>query len=286
MLDLVLDTLLDLLKLLPFLFLTYLLLEFLEHWAEERSLQLIRRKDAWAPFAGAALGLVPQCGFSASAAGLYAQRLISVGTLVAVFLSTSDEMLPVMISEGAPAMLMLRLLAAKFVCGAFVGLLLDRLLPRFASTEDHVDIHATLCEPEACGCEEGSVLRSALRHTISTAAFILVISFLLNLLIHFIGTERLAGLILNRAVLGPLIAAAVGLIPNCAASVLLTELYLSGAMSAGALLAGLLSAAGLGILVLFRVNRRKWRENLRILLLLYLAGVCFGILCDLLHIVF
>jgi len=285
MLDVLLDTALDCLKLLPFLFLTYLVLEFIEDKTADFTQKLVRRAGMWGPFAGSALGLLPQCGFSAAAADLYSQRLVSAGTLLAVFISTSDEMLPLLISESAPAALIAKVLATKFVAGIAVGLLVDRVLHLFPRDRGPVDVHA-MCEKEGCGCEKHGVVVSALIHTGQIAFFIFIFTLALNTIIHFIGEDALKGLILNRPVLGPLLSAAVGLIPNCAASVIITELYLSGAMSTGALISGLATSAGIGLLVLFRTNREHPGENLKLLAVLYAAGAVIGIGMDALGIVF
>lgn len=259
-------------RLLPFLFVAYLIIEWLEHRAGEKTERWLRRAGPYGPIAGALAGVVPQCGFSAVAANLYAGGVISVGTLLAVFLSTSDEMLPILISQQVEASLIIKLLAFKVVVAILVGMVLN-VLWRRRHTPQEKTIHE-LCEQEGCHCENG-VLRSALRHTVMIFLFLLLISFLINLVVEYIGEDTLAGLILNRPVVGQLLAGLIGLIPNCASSVVLTELYLEGGMSAGAMLAGLLSGSGVGILVLFRMNR-KLRENLMILGLLYAIAVVFG----------
>ncbi len=280
MLDIIPDALLDTLKLLPFLYITYLVLEYIEQKAEAGSLKLVRQSGAWGPFVGSALGLIPQCGFSASASNLFAQRLISSGTLVAVFLSTSDEMLPIMITSAAPAGTILKLLAAKVICGIAAGLAADRIFRLCRHDGEKIDLHE-LCREENCGCEEHGIFFSALLHTVQIAGFVLAINIVMGLAIHFIGEENLAGLILNKPVIGPVISALVGLIPNCAASIIITKLYLGGAITAGSMLSGLLSASGLGLLVLFRVNRRAMRDNVKILLYTLICSVVLGILLDL-----
>ena len=285
MTDVILDTLLDTLKLLPFLFITYLVLEIIERKAESGSLKLVRQSGVWGPVVGAALGLVPQCGFSASASNLYAQRLISAGTLLAVFLSTSDEMLPIMISSSAGAGLIFKVLATKLIAGIVVGLLIDKVFRLFRHDGEHVDLHE-ICEQEHCHCDEKGVLVSSILHTLQIAAFILIIIFLLNLVIHYVGEDTLAGIILNRPIIGPLLSAVVGLIPNCASSIVITELFLSGAMSTGAMLSGLLCASGVGLLVLFRINKRHMGENLKLLCTLYVSSVIIGIVFDILRISF
>ena len=285
MLDVIIDTLLDVLKLLPFLFITYLAMEYLEHHSSAKTEKLISEAGAFGPALGALCGIVPQCGFSASASNLYARRLISAGTLIAVYLSTSDEMLPIMISEAAPLPLMLKVLGVKLLCGIVFGYIVDLALGRFFRNGGHTDIH-DMCESAHCHCEERGVLYSAFIHTVQIAGYILVITFVLNMAIHLIGEENLGGLILSQPVIGTLIAAVVGLIPNCAASIVITELFLKGAITTGAMLAGLLVGAGVGLMVLFRVNSKRLADNLKLLGILYVSGVLVGILFDLLRISF
>lgn len=273
MLYVIRETLVDTIKLIPFLFLTYLAMEYLEHRTGEKAQRLIKRAGRLGPVLGGLLGIVPQCGFSTAASNLYAGRVISLGTLLAIYLSTSDEMLPILISEQAPLELILRILLAKAAIGLAAGMMVDILLRR-KQMEEHAHIHE-ICEHEHCHCEKG-VVRSALTHTAQITFFILLVTFVLNLILHFVGGEALAGLILNRPLLGPVLAGIVGLIPNCAGSVIITQLYLQGAMGLGAAMAGLLTGSGVGLLVLFRVNHNK-RENLMILGLLYGIGVLAGI---------
>lgn len=273
MLHVIEDTLLDTLKLLPFLFLTYLAMEYLEHRTGEKAQKLIKKAGRSGPVLGGLLGIVPQCGFSTAASNLYAGRVISLGTLIAIYLSTSDEMLPILISEQAPVELILQILLAKAAIGMAAGLIIDMVL-RKKSQEEQGHIHE-ICEHEHCHCEKG-VFRSALTHTAQIALFILLVTFALNLILYFVGEDALAGLVLNRPLLGPILAGVVGLIPNCAGSVAITQLYLQGAMGLGAAMAGLLAGSGVGLLVLFRVNRNK-KENLKILCLLYGIGVLAGV---------
>lgn len=274
--DSCLDALLDTLKILPFLFLAYLLIEMLEHHAEDKTTEIIHRAGNWGPVLGSALGIIPQCGFSAATANLFAGGLITRGTLIAVFLSTSDEMLPILISKSAPAGLIIKILLYKFTAGMIAGFLIDVIEKRIHTQGSSKELH-DICEQEGCNCEEG-VLRSAVFHTAKIAAFLLVTSFLINVAVELVGEEHLADFILNKPVIGELLAGLVGLIPNCAASVILTELYLQGGMSAGAMLSGLLCGAGVGLLVLFRMNKRFLKDNLITLCLLYFSGVVLGLL--------
>lgn len=275
--DVILDTLIDVAKLLPFLFLTYLAMECLEHKAGDRAEVLIKKAGRFGPVIGGVLGVVPQCGFSAAASNLYAGRVITVGTLIAIYLSTSDEMLPILISEHAPVGMIVPILIAKAVIGMAAGLLIDFSI-RVRGREEHTHIHE-ICEREHCHCEKG-VFRSALSHTVQIAAFILLITFVLNLLLFFVGEDTLAAAISNRPVAGPLLAGLVGLIPNCAGSVVITQLYLEGIIGFGAAMAGLLAGSGVGLLVLFRVNRDR-KKNIQILGLLYGIGVAVGIVMEL-----
>ncbi|MGN0167040.1 MAG: putative manganese transporter [Acetatifactor sp.] len=273
MADIILDALLDTAKLIPFLFLTYLAMEYLEHKTGDSSKKLIQKAGKFGPVIGGVLGIVPQCGFSAAASNLYAGRVITLGTLLAIYLSTSDEMLPILISEQVAAGTILKILLVKACTGIVAGLIIDFVLRR-KGVEEHEHIH-DICEHEHCHCEKG-ILRSAISHTLQIALFILIVSFALNLILHFAGEDALANLVLNKPVLGPVLAGIVGLIPNCAGSVVITQLYLEGAMGIGAAMAGLLTGTGVGLLVLLRVNHNR-RENLKILGLLYTIGVLTGI---------
>lgn len=279
-LDVIADSFIDSVKLLPFLFLTYLVMEYLEHRAGEKMQDIIRRSGKAGPAIGGLLGIFPQCGFSAAASNLYAGRIISLGTLMAVFLSTSDEMLPIMISENAGISMMAKILGVKVLFAVLAGFGIDLVYRR---KEKNMQIEH-LCERHHCHCERG-IWKSALHHTVEIFLYILMISFVLNLIIALIGEEALGALILNRPVFSVLIAALVGMIPNCAASVIVTKLYLGGVLGAGALIAGLLSGTGVGYLVLLRVNDDR-RENLRILLLLYVIGVVSGLAVEILGLVF
>ena len=281
MLEILLDAALDTLKLLPFLFLTYLVLEFIEEKAEQGSLKLVRQSGVLGPILGSLLGIVPQCGFSASASNLFAQRLISAGTLIAVFLSTSDEILPILISSAVSPVTILKILGVKALAGMAAGLLADRLFHLCRHEGERIDLHE-LCEEENCGCEEHGIFLSALLHTLQIAGFVLAVNLLLGIVLHFVGEDTLSNLILNRPVIGPIIAGVVGLIPNCAASIVITELYLQDAMTAGSMMAGLLAASGVGMLVLFRINRRAMKDNVKLLLYTFFSAVLIGIVLDLL----
>ncbi|MBQ0135762.1 MAG: arsenic efflux protein [Oscillospiraceae bacterium] len=283
-LDILIDVCKDTLKLLPFLFLTYSLMEYVEHKAGEKAKKRIARSGYYGPVVGALLGAVPQCGFSAAASSLYAGRVITVGTLMAVYLSTSDEMLPIFISEQVPFLDILKVIGLKVVIGLIAGLMLDFVVryKNKGKKEDGQEIHH-LCEHDHCNCEEEGILKSALHHTLQITVFIFLVSLALSFVIEFVGADSLANFVTNKPVLGELIAGLVGLVPNCAASVVITQLYLSGALSFGAMMSGLLVGAGIGVLVLLRMNEDK-KKSAMIIGILYCFGVVFGILIELLGI--
>lgn len=270
----------DTLKLVPFLFLTYLVMEALEHKAGDKTHAMVKKAGRLGPVVGSLLGALPQCGFSAAASNLFAGRVITLGTLIAIYLSTSDEMLPIMISENVGLPTILGILGIKVIIGMVAGLLIDFII---SGKEEEHHIHE-MCEEENCHCEKG-IWMSALIHTLHITIFILLINFMLELLLESIGEEILAQMLLNKPILGPLLAALVGMIPNCASSVIITRLFLEGALGLGAMMAGLLVNAGVGVLVLFRVNKDKM-ENIKILGLLYVIGVIAGIVLGFLPIQF
>ena len=263
---------------------TYLLMELLEHTTGGKVQNKIKNAGKVGPLWGGLLGIMPQCGFSAAAASLYAGRVITVGTLLAVFLSTSDEMLPIFISESVAPATIIKILGAKVCIAIISGFLAELVYVNvFKKKEKDMDIHV-VCEEEHCSCEDG-VLKSALKHTLKIFVYILLITFILTLVIEMIGEDHLAVVFQNIPVVGEMIAALVGLIPNCASSVVITELYLSGIIGAGAMMSGLLVNAGVGLLVLFRLNR-NWKQNAGIMAALYGFGVVWGVIIELLGIVF
>ena len=283
--DSLLDTIKDTATLMPFLFITYLAMEWLERSTEEQSVALLSRMGRFRHAIAAGIGLVPQCGFSAAAASLYSGGVITAGTLIAVFLSTSDEMVPIFLSSAVPAGTIGKILLAKFVIALVSGIAVDAVA-KTARRWVHADKHIhDLCEREHCGCgdEEGGILRSALVHTLRITAFIFVISLGLSLLVGFLGEDALASLFSGAPLAGTVIAALTGLIPNCAASVAVTQMFLKGILTTGQLMAGLLTGAGVGLLVLFRTNPHH-KENLAILSALFALGVFWGSLIDLLGI--
>lgn len=267
----------DTIRLVPFLFVTYLIMEFIEHKAGKKAEASIIRAGKVGPVIGALLGALPQCGFSAAASTFYAGRVITLGTLLAVFLSTSDEMIPMLIAVQAPIDFILMTLGLKVFIGFVVGLMIDFVTRRFVAHDESLQIH-DLCAKERCHCSaDSSILKSALKHTVQVTLFIFVITLVLGGIIEMVGEETLAHFMAASPILSVFAASIVGLIPNCAASVAITQLYLEGALSYGALIAGLLVSSGVGLLVLLRTNR-PLRRNIEIITILLLVGIISGVI--------
>ncbi len=278
MLEIVQDTILDGIKLIPFLLITYLLMEFLEHKTSAKLNNTIKKSGKYGPIVGGILGLIPQCGFSVMATNLYMARIITMGTLISIYLTTSDEMLPILLSENVPIIVILKILAVKLVIGIIAGILIDVIFSKLNKEHEEKE-EVDFCEHEHCHCEDG-IVKSAIRHTVSIFIFIILITFVLNVVIHLIGEDTLSDLMINNTILGPIIAGLIGLIPNCAASVIISQLYIEKVITASVMIAGLLVNAGVGLLVLFRVNRNL-KDNIRITAILYSVGVISGIVLNL-----
>ena len=270
MLEVIQDTLLDTIKLLPFLFVAFLIIEFIEHKLSNKQENIISKSGKLGPIVGALLGAVPQCGFSVLATNLYVTRIISLGSLISIYLSTSDELIPLMISHNAPITKILSIVLIKVVIGMISGFLID-LLIRKTTKSDFV-----LCEDEDCDCDH-SIIKSSLIHTLKIAFFILIITFLINILFHYVNLSFLESALKNNKILTPFIASLIGLIPNCASSVMISELYLNNLISLGTTLSGLLTGSGVAIMVLVRKNKNI-SENLFIIGLIYIIGVIWGLL--------
>ena len=281
--DILLDAIIDSAKILPFLFITYLIMEYIEHKMSKKSKTTIKKAGKWGPLLGSAVGIIPQCGFSASATNLYSARVISLGTLIAVYLSTSDEMIPVFISEKVPVLILVKILAIKFIIGIIFGFIIDFIL-RLKNKEKQEEKIEEICEHEHCHCEKNGILKSAIKHTISILIYIFVITLIINCIVEWVGEDNIATFVGNHAILGPAISSLIGLIPNCAASVILTNLYIQKIISGASLIAGLLTGAGVGLIILFRTNK-KIKENIAIVGLLYVIGVLSGIVLQLIGIV-
>lgn len=275
--EVIIDALIDTLKIVPFLFVAFLIMEFIEHKFNKKGKEKIKKAGKLGPLFGSLLGAVPQCGFSAMATNLYATRIISVGTLIAIYLSTSDEMLPILISEGASAGVIFKFLIIKIIIGMVCGFVIDFIL-RKKHKNDNYEIE-DFCEKEHCHCSHG-IITSSLKHTINITIFILIVNLILNAGMHYFGEEKISEIFLKDSLFAPFISSLIGLIPNCGASVILTELYLGGAISFASCLAGLLTGSGVALALLFKVNKNK-KENVKIVVILYLIGVLSGVIAEL-----
>lgn len=282
MIDVVIDTLIDSVKLLPFLFVTYIIMEYLEHKTSNKVKSAIQKSGKFGPLIGGLLGTIPQCGFSVAATNLYATRIINIGTLLAVYLATSDEMIPIMISEGIPIITIIKILGIKLIIAVIVGFLIDLIIQTRKNTEEEKIVD--LCEKEHCDCEHG-ILKSALKHTVNIFVFIVIITFIINMIVYFIGEENIANFLQANPVLAPVLASLIGLLPNCASSVILTQLYVQNVIPVSTMIAGLLVGAGVGLAVLFKMNK-KLKENIEIVVLLVVIGTLSGIILQMLGINF
>lgn len=268
---------LDSIKLVPFLFIAFFIIELIEHKLSDKSKKVISKSGKYGPILGSLLGLIPQCGFSVVATNLYITRILSLGTLISIYLSTSDEMLVILLSRNASISTILPLLGTKFLVGLISGFIIDFLLRNKKKEKQTYSI----CVDEHCGCEEEeNLLKSSLIHTIKTFIFIFIATFIITLVFELFGEEYLSKLLLKDTLISPFITSLIGLIPNCASSVILTELYLSNSINFASVISGLLTGSGVAILVLFKSNK-KIKENLTILSLVYGIGVITGIIITL-----
>lgn len=272
--EVIIDTLFDSIKLLPFLFIAFLLIELFEHKFSKKTKNRLSKSNKFGPVVGGLLGIIPQCGFSVMATNLYATRIITIGTLVAVYLSTSDEMIPILIAEKASFVLIAKVLLIKLVVGITFGIIIDLIVKRKENEDYHI------CDDDHCHCDDEHFLKAALKHTLNIFLFIVLCTFILNVVMEFGGNNLLNKLLLKNNIFAPFLTSLIGLVPNCAASVILTELYLNNAITFAALISGLLTGAGLGLLVLFRINKNK-KESVYILLIVYVIGVVVGLLLEL-----
>ena len=271
--EIILDTLLDALKLLPFLFLAFFIIEFIEHRLTKKSKNIITKSQKLGPVIGSILGSFPQCGFSVMATNLYTTRIITLGTLIAVYLSTSDEMLPILLSEKVDIKIIVHIILIKIAVGMFYGLAIDFFFRKKGNKEKY-----TICEEEHCHCENGIIL-SSIKHTLNTVLFIILTSFIINVLFVYIGEDYLSKILLKDSIISPFITCLIGLIPNCGSSIILTELYLNSAISFSSFIAGLLTGSGTALLILIKSNKNM-KENIMIIALIYLLGAFSGVIIN------
>ncbi len=275
MFDVLMDGLIDTLKLLPYLFITFVLLEFIEHKLSHKSEEKLKDTKKLGPVVGSLFGALPQCGFSSMSAELFSNKVITIGTVIAVFLSTSDEMLPIMISEHTNILLLVKIILFKVIVGIVVGTIVDLLYKR---KKENNHIHE-MCEEDHCECEKDGIIISSIKHTIKIGLFVLIANLVINLIIFNVGEDTISNVLLSKNIFTYFLASLIGLIPNCASSVIMSELYLSNLITLGNLLSGLLTGSGLGILLLFKTNKNM-KENIFILSTIYFVGVIVGIIVD------
>ena len=275
--DCIIDGLMDTLKLLPYLLITFLFLEFIEHKLSKKNEKALTKNKKYGPILGGLLGALPQCGFSSMASELFSGRVITMGTLIAVFLSTSDEMLPIMISEKVDPMLIVKIIGFKVIIGIAIGFIIDIIYKKKTTSKN--EIHH-MCEDEHCHCDHDNIFISSIKHTLKIGLFILIANLVIGLIIFKVGEDNLSDFLVHGNIIGYFISSLIGLIPNCAGSVIITEVYLKDLISFGTMMSGLLTGSGLGILLLFRTNKNM-KENLSILSIIYFVGVILGIIIDL-----
>lgn len=271
MLDVFLDTIFDTLKIIPFLFIAFLLIEYVEHKLKNKKILIENGK--YGPLFGAILGGIPQCGIAAAATNLYITRIITLGTLMSVYLATSDEMIPIMLSKNVDITFVIKIVLLKVLIGMLFGFIIDLLYQK----KEKMNYH--LCEEDHCHCKE-NVFLSSIKHTLNISIIIIIINLILNTLFYFGEENILNTILLQNTLFGSFVTSLLGLIPNCGASVIITELYLNNAITLGSLIGGLLTGAGVALVILFKSNNNI-KENLTILSLLYLLGALSGFIIDL-----
>ena len=258
MLDVIIETLIDSLKLIPFLFVAFILIESIEHKLNNK--KIIKKSGKFGPLIGSILGAFPQCGFSAAMTNLYSTRIITLGTLISVYLSTSDEMLPILISEKAPIAVILKIIGLKVLIGFISGFIIDFIIQKRKKADSEEETIEHFCEKEHCHCEKG-ILKSSAIHTLKITLFIFIVTFILNTILHYLGENILQKIFLKGSIGG------------------VTTLYLADAITFGATMSGLLTGNGIGLLLLFKTNKNT-KENLKVLGLIYAIGVFCGALID------
>ena len=277
-LHILIHTFIDTLKLFPFLFIAFLIIELIEHKLTNKNKKILGKTKKFGNIIGALLGIIPQCGFSAMATNLYITRIVSLGTLISIYLSTSDEMLPILISKNVNPTIIIKILLIKVLFAIVYGIIIDIIISKRKKKEKE---NYQICEDEHCDCNKG-ILKPAIKHTLNISLFILIINFIINILFTYIGEDFLSKLLLKNSLFSPFITSLIGLIPNCGASVILTELYLNNAIELSSLISGLLTGSGTALIILFKGNKNI-KENIFIVVLLYLLGSISGIIINLIQ---
>ena len=277
--EIIMDTLIDGIKLIPFLFVAFLIIELIEHKISNKNKHLISKTGKLGPLFGSLLGIFPQCGFSVLTTNLYVTRIVSLGTLISVYLSTSDEMLPILLSQNVDIMVIIKILLIKVIIGITSGFIIDFILRK---KEQKEITNYDICHDENCHCKD-HLLLSVIKHTLNITLFLMITTFLLNLLIEYTGIFNTNNIITNN-IFSVFITSLIGLIPSCGASVMITTLYLKEIISFGALISGLLTGSGVALLVLFKSNK-KISENIIILLLVYFIGSISGLIIELVDLI-
>lgn len=274
MIEIILDTIIDAAKLIPFIFVAFLVIESLEHKFTKTNEKLISTNKKVGPLFGGILGLIPQCGFSVLATDLYVTRIISLGTLISIYLATSDEMLIILLSEKVAIDIIIKVLLVKLVIGILIGYIIDLLLRKrkVEKKKDHYDI----CDDEHCHCDEEGIVLASLKHTTKIILFIMAVTFVVNIIMEYLGNSFIEKIFLKDTFISPFISSLVGLIPSCGSSVILTELFINKAITFSSMIAGLLTNSGVALIVLFRSNKNM-KENLKIVTILYLIGAIAGL---------
>lgn len=273
-LEVLIEGLTDTLKLVPFLFLTYLFLEFIENKASAKTISLIKKSGKLGPVYGSLSGLIPLCGFSSAAASFYTGGVISLGTLLAVFVATSDEMLPILISGGVSLGIILEILLIKGISGIVTGYVADLIFKKKDNGDFKIE---EMCEKAHCECEKG-IFHSALIHTLKITGFVLIMNIALGILMLVIGKDTIASWLSSQSNIVPIfILSLIGLIPNCGTSVIITTLYVEKTISLGAMIAGLVTNAGVGLAVLAHLDPKP-REVIKIVIILVISGIITGLL--------
>ena len=280
MLDILIHTLKETINIIPFLFIAFIIIEYIEHKMTEKNEQILKKAGKLGPVLGGLLGLIPQCGFGVVATNLYITRIISLGSLISIYLATSDEMLLILIAEKAPVSLIISILLFKLIIGVVSGYIVDLLL-RKRKKEKHIH---ELCEHDDCHCEEKGIIKSSIIHTLKTTLFILISLFIVNFIFHNYGEAYLSKILLKNPIISPFISSLIALIPSCGSSVILTETYLLEHIAFGTLISGLLTNSGIAIMLLFK-NNKNLKENIIILLTIYGIGVISGIIINLITLI-